>query len=122
MMAKVKLKVSGQLFSKSNSRVFSQRGGRPILFKRKEVLEYVEGALWELKPQLRGHKTYEGPCRITITIWYRSRRSDLDVSLIQDIFEKAGVYKNDRQVEEIIAYKKFDKENPRLEAVVEEIE
>ena len=121
MMAKVKLKVSGQLFSKSNSRVFSQRGGRPILFKRKEVLEYVEGALWELKPQLRGHKTYTKPVYLNVDVYYRSKRSDLDISLLMDILEKAGVYENDRQVYEIKCKKFFDKENPRCVIEVGEL-
>lgn len=116
----IKLKIHGQLFSKSNSRVFSQRGGKPILFKRKEVLDYVEGALWELKPQLRGHKPYENPVYLKATIYYRSKRSDLDVSLLQDILEKAGVYLNDRQVYKIECEKRFDKENPRCLIEVDE--
>lgn len=118
----LRLKINGQLYSKSNSRQFTYRGGKPLLIKNPRVLAYTEDALWQLKTQLNGHKTFENPVRIIITIWYQSRRSDLDISLIQDIFEKAGVYKNDRLVEHIVAYKKFDKLNPRLEAIVEEIE
>ena len=38
-----------------------------------------------------------------------------------DVLEKAGVYKNDRQVYEKHIYKKFDKENPRAEIAVWEV-
>ena len=107
--------------SKSNSRIITSFGGRLRLIKKPKALQYEEIALWQLKTQLASHETFQDPVRMTITVWYINKRPDLDVSLIQDILEKAGVYKNDRLVHEIHAYKKFDKENPRLEVEIEEI-
>lgn len=118
----ITLTVTGNLMSKSNSRIITKFGGRPRLIKKPKAIDYVEGALYQLQEQLRGHQTILGPVRMDITIWYDSRRPDLDVSLIQDILEKAGVYKNDRQVFEIHAAKKLDKENPRLQVTITEIE
>lgn len=100
--------------SKSNSRIITSFGGRPRLIKKPKAIQYVDTALLQIQSQLGSHRMFEEPVRMDITIYYKDRRPDLDVSLIQDILEKAGVYKNDRLVHEIHAYKKFDKENPRL--------
>lgn len=59
----------------------------------------------------------------TITIWYASRRPDLDESLILDLLQvdekkykdKKGVILNDRQVREKHIYWRLDPENPRCE-------
>jgi Holliday junction resolvase RusA-like endonuclease len=120
-MRSITLEVKGQLLSKSNSRQFTSWGGTPRLIKSKKALEYIEASMWQLKSQLRDHVMFLQPVCIDITIWYESKRPDLDVSLIQDILEKADVYKNDRLVHEIHAYKKFDKEDPRLEVTISEI-
>lgn len=92
-----------------------------MLIKKPAAIHYVEDALWQLKSQLRSHITFTEPIKITITIWYKSKLSDLDVSLIQDVLEKAGVYKNDRLVHELHAYKRFDKFDPRLEVTISSI-
>jgi Holliday junction resolvase RusA-like endonuclease len=102
------------------------------MFKNAKVLNYVDSSIFQLKSQLKGHKAFEGPIKLEITVYYQSRRSDLDISLIQDIFEQKkdrgsgiitfeGIYKNDRQIEEIHAFRKLDKENPRIEATITEI-
>lgn len=117
----IKLTIFGNLLSKSNSRVFTTFGGRPRLLKAPKAISYVNAAILQVKSELRlatGFETYEGPVRMVATIWYSSRRPDLDVSLLQDVLEKAGVYKNDRQVHEIVATKKLDKENPRVEVEI----
>lgn len=117
----VKVVIEGKLLSKSNSRIITSWGGRPRLIKRPEAIHYVESALMQLKQQLRGHETFLEPVRLDATVFYKDKRPDLDISLTMDVLEKAGVYKNDRQVYEFHAYKKFDKENPRLEAIIQEI-
>ena len=56
--------------------------------------------------------------KITMTIYYASRRPDLDESLILDLLQGV-VYVNDRQVKEKHIYWGLDKENPRTEIIVE---
>lgn len=132
LMKSISVIVNGQTYSKSNSRIFSYNSGRPRMFKNAKVLNYVDSSIFQLKSQLKGHKAFEGPIKLEITVYYQSRRSDLDISLIQDIFEQKkdrgsgiitfeGIYKNDRQIEEIHAFRKLDKENPRIEATITEI-
>ena len=102
------------------------------MFKNPKVAEYVKNAILQLQTQLGSHSAFEGPIRMEVTMYYQSRRSDLDISLIQDIFQQKvnkngyvefeGIYKNDRQIDEIIAVRKLDKENPRVEATITELE
>ena len=118
----MKLTVKGELLSKSNSRIFRNFGGRPLLIKSPKAQQYIEEALWQIKSQMGNHKMFEDPVKMDITVWYKTKRPDLDVSLIQDILEKAGVYKNDRLVHEIVARKRFDKDDPRLTVEVSLLE
>lgn len=103
------------------------------MFKNSVVAKYVDNSILQLRTQLGSHRAFEGPIRLDIVVYYQSRRSDLDISLIQDIFEQKidkrykqvtfeGIYKNDRQIIEINAKKKLDKENPRVEATITELE
>lgn len=62
----------------------------------------------------------EGDLRVTIKIWYASRRPDLDASLIFDLMQ-GYIYENDRQIKEQHLFWGLDKENPRAEITVEKI-
>jgi len=62
----------------------------------------------------------EGDLRVTIKIYYASRRPDLDPSLIFDLMQ-GFVYTNDRQVKEQHLYWGLDKERPRSEITVEKL-
>jgi Holliday junction resolvase RusA-like endonuclease len=55
-----------------------------------------------------------------ITIYFPSRRADLDNALkaILDCLQKGKVIQNDRQCQEIHAYRAIDKENPRIEIIL----
>ena len=55
-----------------------------------------------------------------MTIYYKSRRPDLDESVILDAMEKF-IYKNDRQVKEKHIFWGLDVLNPRAEIEVEEL-
>jgi len=61
------------------------------------------------------------PLAITFWVRYTSRRPDLSVELILDLLEKAGVISNDRCVYEFHAYKEFDKGNPGVEILIQEV-
>lgn len=117
---KIELKISGELCSKSNSRRIVNFGGHPKIIKSAKALAYEQSALMQIKTQLRAHREFQKSIILELHIYYASRRPDLDVSLIQDIFEHAGIYKNDRQVVEIHAYKYLDKDSPRLIARISE--
>ena len=63
----------------------------------------------------------EGDVFVACKVWYRTRRPDLDVSLILDLLE-SKVYQNDRQVRRMFLDHGIDRDDPRAEIVVLPIE
>lgn len=126
----IRFTILGQPCSKANSRQLVHFGKRIVPIKSKEALAYERNALKQIPPSAR--QRLEGPCAITIRIFYASERPDLDPSVVldclQDRFEKVGaervlthrgVVRNDRQFREMHFFHAIDKANPRAEIEVE---
>ena len=111
------LNIFGEPASKANSRRLVKFGGISRLIKSKKALSYSDMFKQQCK-QL--DVLLEEDLRINITIYYASRRPDLDESLILDLLQ-GYVYANDRQIKEKHIYWGLDKENPRSEITVEVI-
>lgn len=109
----VRLTILGEPASKANSRRWTGK----FFIKSKKALSYVDAFRSQCRPLER---LMEGDLRITIKIWYASRRPDLDASLIFDILQGI-VYENDRQLKEQHLYWGLDKDNPRSEILIERI-
>lgn len=116
---RITLTIAGGLVSKANSRRLVVIGGKPRFIKSATALAWEHSALMQIPHDHRIGMT--GPIRMTATIYYPSRRNDLDPSLLMDVLERAGVYENDRSIVEQHLYKKLDPENPRVELVLEEL-
>jgi Holliday junction resolvase RusA-like endonuclease len=110
------LTIYGEPASKSNSRQLVSIGGRPAVIKSKKALGYAK----MFKQQCVRKKLLEGNVAVHITIYYASRRPDLDESLILDLLQDVA-YTNDRQVREKHIYWGLDKINPRCEIRVEQM-
>ena len=112
----IRFVIVGQPCSKSNSRrlVTHRATGRPMFIKSREALEYEKAALKQI-PKLPAPML--GPVRVSIKIFYASERPDLDASIVLDVMQEAGIYRNDRQCREIHLYHAIDRANPR--AVIE---
>ena len=61
-----------------------------------------------------------GDLKVTMFIFYASRRPDLDESLILDLMQGL-IYENDRQVKEKHILWGLDPDKPRAEIIVEKI-
>jgi Holliday junction resolvase RusA-like endonuclease len=105
--------ILGEPASKSNSRRWTGK----LLIKSKKALNYSK-MFKQQCPVL--DPLMDGDIRITMRIWYASRRPDLDASLIFDLMQDC-IYKNDRAVKEQHLYWGLDKNNPRAEITVEKI-
>ncbi|MCG3772253.1 MAG: hypothetical protein JW384_03460 [Nitrosomonadaceae bacterium] len=109
--------IYGEPASKSNSRRIVRRGKHIAVIKSSKALSYLDAFKIQCpKPP----KMLEGDLVVTMTIYYASRRPDLDESLILDAMQ-GFIYLNDRQVKERHTYWGLDKENPRAEILVESI-
>ena len=117
-LQELSLIIFGEPASKANSRRVVRYGGMSRLIKSKKALSYSDVFLQQC-PVLPTLMT--GDLRITLRIYYASRRPDLDESLILDLLQ-GRVYVNDRQVKERHCYWGLDPENPRTEMIIEKIE
>ena len=116
-MNSISLTILGQPYSKANSRRVVRYGGMSRLIKSKKALSYSDVFLQQcpVLPVLM-----EGDLRVTMHIYYASRRPDLDESLILDLMQGC-IYANDRQVKERHTYWHLDPESPRTEMIIEKI-
>ena len=109
--------IQGEPASKANSRQLVTIKGRPAFIKSAKARRYVTDFHAQCpKPR----QLFEGDLCITIDIWYRSKRPDLDGSLLLDACQGI-IYKNDRQCREIHLYWHLDRENPRAEITITEM-
>jgi Holliday junction resolvase RusA-like endonuclease len=106
--------VHGEPASKANSRQIVMFGKRPAIIKSKKARDYVK--TFE-KQATSLEALLEGDLAVHITIYYASRRPDLDESVILDCMEGV-IYVNDRQVKEKHIFHGLDKDNPRSEIFV----
>lgn len=107
----VNFTIYGEPASKANSRRWTGK----FFIKSEKALSYVK-AFEAQCPKL--DELMDGDLRVTIKIYYASRRPDLDESLILDCMQ-GYIYQNDRAVKERHIYWGLDKDKPRAEIMVE---
>ena len=106
--------IIGEPASKANSRRLVAIGGKPRFIKSKKALNYSR----DFKKQCPTRKElFEEDVFVAIKIYYASRRSDLDASLILDLLQDY-VYPNDRLVKGQYIEWGLDRKNPRSFIVV----
>lgn len=127
----INLTIYGEPASKANSRRIgrvSTKGWGGLgsgfrIIKSAKALQYEKDFLIQAKDfmiQVKGlKKPLEGDLVLHCTIYYRTKRPDLDESLVMDCLQKAGIIENDRQIKEKHIYHGIDKENSRTEIRLE---
>ena len=110
--------IEGEPVSAKNSRRLVKLGNRPASIKSAKALAYVEAVHRQVSPL---PVLLAGRLRFTATLFYASRRPDLDPALLLDALQ-GRIYRNDRQVREIAVEHGIDRERPRAEVLVEELE
>lgn len=114
-MTSIRFEIVGEPASKANSRQLVTIKGRPAFIKSKKARDYVKA--FQLQCINLEDEMLEGDLWVDITIYYASRRPDLDESVILDCMQ-GFIYKNDRQIKEKWVRWGLDKENPRAEIFV----
>jgi hypothetical protein len=117
-MQTLSLIILGEPASKANSRRAVRIGGRSMFIKSQKALDYCKA--FKQQSDKVNHVLFECDVCVTMTIFYASRRPDLDESLILDLLQDVA-YLNDRQVKEKHIYWGLDKENPRTLIEVKKI-
>lgn len=111
--ARVSFVIEGEPASKANSRRWTGK----LFIKSEKALKYKKE--FEKQCPMLG-ELMTGDLRVSINIYYASRRPDLDPSLILDLMQ-GFIYENDRQIKEQHLYWGLDKERPRSEITVEKL-
>ena len=115
--------VTGNLISMKNRRNIgvNRQTGKPFSRKSKDMLRYVADFCAQVPPSARhlmmGSLTQS--LRISGTVYYRSRRSDLDIELLKDCLQLAGVIRNDRYITQNAMVAQVDAKNPRVDLLLE---
>ena len=109
--------IKGEPASKANSRRVVKFGSMSRLIKSQKALDYSDYFRQQVMPIT---PLMSGDIKLHITIYYASRRPDLDESLILDLLQGL-VYVNDRQVKERHTYWGLDPDNPRAEIIIEQL-
>ena len=103
--------------SKANSRQLVWHGKKPRFIKSKKALQYEKD--FHKQCPVPSSPMEGNELKVTLNIYYRTQRPDLDESLILDLLEKCGVYRNDRLVREKHIHHFIDRQNPRAEICIE---
>jgi len=111
------INIFGEPASKANSRKIVRFGNVSRLIKSRKALNYSDLFKQQAAPAA---KLLTGDVRVTMVIYYASRRPDLDESLILDLLQGVA-YENDRQVKEKHIYWGLDPDNPRTEISIQQI-
>jgi len=117
-MTRFDFTIMGEPASKSNSRrLVRMKNGRTAVIKSQKALDYQKAFIEQCTVL---DNLLDGDLSTTITIYYATRRPDLDESLILDIMQ-GRIYENDRQIKEKHVFHRLDKEHPRAEISVSKI-
>ena len=109
--------IYGEAASKANSRKLVTIKGRPAFIKSDKARGYAADVARQVRPIA---PLLEGNLKFTATLFYASRRPDLDPSVLLDALQ-GRVFKNDRQIRVIHVTHAIDKRNPRAEILIESI-
>lgn len=112
--------IEGEPASKANSRQIVKIGGKLRVIKSLKARRYVSDVARQVAA-LPEDKMLRTPIRMTAHVYYASQRPDLDPSLILDALQ-GRVYANDRSVREMHLFHHIDRDNPRAELTLCEIE
>ena len=106
--------ILGECASKANSRRIVRIGGKIASIKSRKALSYGEAFKLQC-PSL--HPMFKDDIVVEASIFYASRRPDLDDSLLLDLMQNK-IYANDRSVKRRDIKWGLDKDNPRVELLV----
>lgn len=97
--------------------------GKGRFYKDERAVAWEEEVLYLLKTHQWTKNTLSG--RLYVSFWWffkRERDISSGVKILEDVLQKAGVYKNDSQIYQEVLHKDFDIKNPRVEIEIRELE
>lgn len=97
--------------------------GNRRMYKSQEATDWEHDAYFIIQKEKRHQKAYTGSVEFSMEMFLkRDRDCDSSLKLILDTLQKTQVLENDNQVTALHVFKNKDKENPRIEVIVTEID
>ena len=110
--------ILGEPASKSNSRRLVMIGGKPRFIKSQKALSY--GKDFAIQCPIR-KDLFTIDLSLAMKIYYKTRRPDLDESLILDLLQKK-VFNNDRSIKSKYIEWGLNRENPKSLIVISSLD
>jgi Holliday junction resolvase RusA-like endonuclease len=124
MTQRVAFVVQGNPIPKARPRVVLREGQRPRAYTPRQTKAYEAEVAWAAKQAMRGRTPFAGPVGMTLK-FYRATRARADGDNLEKAIADAMnglVYLDDDQVVECHRYKRLDRQWPRVEVEVWEVE
>ena len=114
--------IYGNVPSKSNCYKVTTIGGKARMYKAKALKEYEKSFMYQIG--LHKDLNISTHFKLFLRVFYPSARADLDNSLkiVLDCLQMAHTVTNDRNCTEIVAHREIDRENPRIEFEITELQ
>ena len=112
------LTIDGEPASKANSRQLVKMGDKFRVIKSRKAIDYSKAFLIQCPV---ADTLYEEDLAIALKIFYKSKRPDLDESLILDLLQDK-IYKNDRSIKFKYVEWGLDRQYPRILVVLGPLE
>lgn len=115
----IEIRINGKVPSKSNCYKIITIAGHASLAKTKALKDYERSFFLQCAHRDANISKY---FHLSLKVFYENMRPDLDNSLkiILDCLQACKVITNDRNCISIYAEKYIDKQNPRIELIIEE--
>lgn len=121
----VSFTIHGAVPSLKNSRriLRNRKTNKPFSAKSSKAERWIRDAVLEVPAEYRNLRlgSINAQLRIITTLFASSYRRDVDVEVVYDALQLAGVITNDRWLREKLLYSEIDRADPRCEIVIEEI-
>lgn len=88
---------------------------KPTIVKSEEALAYEKAVVKAAKLARLNELKLDGQLALDVVVYQENLRRDLDVELLCDCLQEAGVIKNDRSLWQKFAWRRVDREIPRVE-------
>lgn len=109
--------IEGSCPVKKNQYKYTVRNGKLWGYKPKNIISYIESALWQLKSQKKKYEVTPLPIcsKVSVFLLFEIAGRDKDIdgmtTTIYDVLQQAEIIKNDSQITQAEQIKKKGKED-----------
>src|SRR3972149_7098949 len=89
--------IYGTLYGQATTRkvIVNKRTGKPMVIKQDGAFQFEKDFMLQVK---KPSEPYTGKVALMALVYYPSNRQDLEIELLKDCIQKAGILKNDKQI------------------------